>query len=140
MKIKVSCITSEQNAAKMMVLSSDVEESLKPFFCDKSYGGDVSEFMLFINSTGYVEDIVAIERTYSKMGQYKDPFSDKKVKYLSLGISFFDSEIDQSEPDDLKKSLLEKLRIKLELFSPNKKSGFMYKEFKEELFALIQSM
>ena len=101
----------------MMVLSSDVEESLKPFFCDKSYGGDVSEFMLFINSTGYVEDIVAIERTYSKMGHYKDPFSDEKVKYLSLAISFFDSEIDQSEPDDLKKSLLEKLRIKLELFS-----------------------
>ncbi len=28
----------------------------------------------------------------------------------------------------------------LRLFSPNKKSGFMYKEFKEELFALIQSM
>lgn len=133
-------MTNQQNRAKMEVLMYDIEEPMKQFFCDKNFGGDVSEFMLFIVSLGNVNQNVAMERAYSRMGQYKDPFSDKKMKYLSLGMSFFDSEIEQSEPDDLKKSLLEKLRIKLELFSSNKKSGFMYKEFKEELFTLIQSI
>jgi hypothetical protein len=124
----------------MEVLSSDVEEWLNLSLRDKSYGGDVTDFMLFIISLSNVNQNEQMERTYSKMGQFKDPFGGKKVKYLSFGISFFDSEIAQSGPDELKKSLLEKLRIKLELFSFNKKNGFMYKEFKDELFALIRNM
>lgn len=133
-------MTNQQNRAKMEVLMYDIEEPMKQFFCDKNFGGDVSEFMLFIVSLGNVNQNVAMERAYSRMGQYKDPFSDKKVKYLSVATSFFDDEIEQSELDNLKKSLLEKLRIKLDLFSFNKRSSFMHNEFKEELFSFIQGM
>lgn len=139
MKIKVSCITNEQQRAKMDVLRCNVEKWLDQSLHDKSYGGDVTDFMLFIISLGNVNQNDEMESTYSKIGQFKDPISGKKVKYLSIGMSFIDSEIAQSEQDDLKESLLEKLRIKLELFSFNKSNRFMYKQFREDLFALIRN-
>jgi hypothetical protein len=123
----------------MDALRCNVEEWLDLSLHDKSYGGDVTDFMLFIISLGNVNQNDKMESAYSKMGQFKDPISGKKVKYLGIGMSFIDSEIAQSEQDDLKESLLEKLRIKLELFSFNKKNGFMYKQFKEDLFALIRN-
>jgi len=141
MLIRIGSIVSEDVAQLFREATDALEKKISPAFTTSTYGGAVDQFSAI--SVCVDTDPVENKRfmgAYDKCGTYKDPATNKRVKYISFALPFNPEEAKFATTTQIIEEICAKLKSRLDAPGMRMPNGFGFDQFRQDLRNVIDAV
>ena len=129
MYIRITCVTDEKAGQIINEILVAMQEAFNIFFPDRNYG-DLEQFTVVVvavdSDTAENDKFL---KGFNKIGSFKNPFTQNKVKYIGFGIPFDPMAIEKMVDDQFKIALCDALLNRLDNPALKIPKNFDYNRF-----------
>jgi hypothetical protein len=139
MKIRVTSVTSSEKNKLVRNATVALEDKLNPVFANSSYGGEIEQFTAVIVAV-YSDPPENNQfcKDHNKIGSYKHPFTQEKVKFISFALPFDPEFVEPMTEYQIRVAICPALLNRLRNPGVKIPKQFDYARFAEDLQVLLE--
>ena len=139
MKIRIPVISYAPLLEKLLNILPPLEDALNSAFKDESYDGEIGQLTVNIVAVDAdASENAKWSKPRNKVGSFQDPFTDKRLKYISIALPFDPTALEGLGDRQILHCVCEELTVRLDNIGVRLPKTFKHQIFFDKLKTMLR--